>query len=161
MKYTLVQFTDDSIKYKNIKSGDYVIAKTGFFWKDVFSGSVRECVGLDTINVSLNNGYAKITKEEAEALIEEKKSPTITLEKYKEEIEELKKEIEVLKVAGNEENIKKIAELEKNNEALAKENETLKVKVSELEKVASENEVLKTKIAELEKTTADTKKKAS
>lgn len=144
MKYALVYFTDNSIKYSDIKEGDYVIATTGFFWKDVFAGSVRECVGLDTINVSLNNGYAKITKEEAETLIEEKKSPTITLEKYKEEIGKLKNEIDVLKEAGNVENIKKIAELEKTNETLAKENETLKVKV-----------------AELEKTAADTKKKAS
>ena len=144
MKYVLVQFIDDSIKHKDIKAGDFVIATTGFFWKDSFAGSIKECTGLDEVKVSLKDGYAKITKEEAEALIEEKKSPTITLDKYKEEIGKLKNEIDVLKEAGNVENIKKIAELEKTNETLAKENETLKVKV-----------------AELEKTAADTKKKAS
>ena len=144
MKYALVQFIDDSIKHKDIKAGDFVIATTGFFWKDSFAGSIKECTGLDEVKVSLKDGYAKITKEEAEALIEEKKSLTITLDKYKEEIRKLKNEIDVLKEAGNVENIKKIAELEKTNETLTKENETLKVKV-----------------AELEKTAADTKKKAS
>lgn len=124
MKYALVQFTDDSIKYKDIKAGDFVIATTGFFWKDSFAGSVKECTGLDSIKVSLKDGYAKITKEEAEELIKQKTSPASALEETKKELEECKS---------------KIAELEKSNEALTKENETLKVKVAELEKTIEES----------------------
>ena len=123
MKYALVQFIDDSIKHKDIKAGDFVIATTGFFWKDSFAGSIKECTGLDEVKVSLKDGYAKITKEEAEELIKQKTSPASALEETKKELEECKS---------------KIAELEKTNETLTKENETLKVKVAELEKTAAD-----------------------
>lgn len=144
MKYALVQFTDDSIKYKDIKAGDFVIATTGFFWKDSFAGSVKECTGLDSIKVSLKDGYAKITKEEAEELIKQKTSPASALEETKKELEECKSKIAELEktAADNKENkaLKtKITELEKSNEALTKENETLKVKVAELEKTIEES----------------------
>ena len=124
MKYALVQFIDDSIKHKDIKAGDFVIATTGFFWKDSFAGSIKECTGLDEVKVSLKDGYAKITKEEAEELIKQKTSPASALEETKKELEECKS---------------KIAELEKTNETLTKENETLKVKVAELEKTIEES----------------------
>ena len=41
MKYALVQFTDDSIKHKDITAGDFVIATTGFTDEDLERGYIE------------------------------------------------------------------------------------------------------------------------
>ncbi|MBW5399710.1 hypothetical protein E6A47_06535 [Brachyspira pilosicoli] len=94
-KKSLLHFVDASIVHKDIKSNDYVVAKVGYFFRDVHERRCKVLIESD-LNISLTDSFVIISKEEAEELVREKMKPNDVINYLKEENRSLKEKIKSL-----------------------------------------------------------------
>ncbi|WP_258017880.1 hypothetical protein, partial [Brachyspira pilosicoli] len=94
-KKSLLHFVDASIVHKDIKANDYVVAKVGYFFRDVHERRCKVLIESD-LNISLTDSFVIISKEEAEELVREKMKPNDVINYLKEENRSLKEKIKSL-----------------------------------------------------------------
>ena len=94
-KKSLLHFVDASIVHKDIKVNDYVVAKVGYFFRDVHERRCKVLIESD-LNISLTDSFVIISKEEAEELVREKMKPNDVINYLKEENKSLKEKIKSL-----------------------------------------------------------------
>ena len=94
-KKSLLHFVDASIVHKDIKANDYVVAKVGYFFRDVHERRCKVLIESD-LNISLTDSFVIISKEEAEELVLEKMKPNDVINYLKEENRSLKEKIKSL-----------------------------------------------------------------
>lgn len=123
-KKSLLLFKDNSLKVKEIKAGDYVVANIGVFFQDV-ADKRAEIVIEGNLNISLTDSYKVVSEDEANELVKVKENPNDAISSLKAEIETLK---------NSDENIKKIEALENENKSLKAEIDTLKSEIEALKK---------------------------
>lgn len=94
-KKSLLFFMDNSITNKEIEANDYVVARAGYFFRDVHE---RRCkvIAESNLNISLSDAFLLISREEAEELIREKMKPYDVINYLKEENKKLKDKIKEL-----------------------------------------------------------------
>lgn len=120
-KKSLLLFKDNSLKVKEIKAGDYVVANIGVFFQDV-ADKRAEIVIEGNLNISLTDSYKIVSEDEANELVKVKENPNDAISSLKAEIETLK---------NSDANIKKIEALENENKSLKAEIKALKKQLIE------------------------------